>query len=211
MLIPTPEIDPATRRRLAELDRLRESLGRRVGEPAGWMGTLRRSVRARSAEGSISIEGFHVPEDEVLAVAADGRSSEDEDEDRQALVAYTRAMDHVGVMASDPAFEWSARAILDLHFDACSFQRDKEPGRWRSGPVRIVNSDGSVAYEGPDASTVPDAMAELVEWLRSGDLEAPAAVRAPRGHRSAATRPAPPSRPGPCSRPVPRRRRCRRC
>jgi len=182
MLIPTPEIDPATRRRLAELDRLRESLGRRVGEPAGWMGTLRRSVRARSAEGSISIEGFHVPEDEVLAVAADGRSSEDEDEDRQALVAYTRAMDHVGVMASDPAFEWSARAILDLHFDACSFQRDKEPGRWRSGPVRIVNSDGSVAYEGPDASTVPDAMAELVEWLRSGDLEAPAAVRAAMAH-----------------------------
>src|SRR5665811_873318 len=74
MLIPTPEIDPATRRRLAELDRLRESLGRRVGEPAGWMGTLRRSVRARSAEGSISIEGFHVPEDEVLAVGGDGQN-----------------------------------------------------------------------------------------------------------------------------------------
>src|SRR5665811_127351 len=163
MLIPTPEIDPATRRRLAELDRLRESLGRRVGEPAGWMGTLRRSVRARSAEGSISIEGFHVPEDEVLAVAADGRSSEDEDEDRQALVAYTRAMDHVGVMASDPAFEWSARAILDLHFDACSFQRDKEPGRWRSGPVRIVNSDGTdrPAYRAEADVSAPTASADF--------------------------------------------------
>jgi DNA-binding transcriptional ArsR family regulator len=36
-----------------------------------------------------------------------------------ALSCYARAMDHVGVMADDPAFRWVDRVILDLHFDAC--------------------------------------------------------------------------------------------
>lgn len=125
------------------------------------MGTLRRFVRAQSAEGSVSIEGF---------------------QDGIALASYARAMDHVGVLVEDPAFEWSDRAILDLHFDACGFQRDKSPGRWRTGPVRIVNSDGTSAYEGPDAVEVPALMAEVVDWLRSGDLAAHPAVRAAMAH-----------------------------
>lgn len=177
MLIPTPKPSAELRERLDELDRLRESLGRQSGGTKRWVGTLRRFLRARSAEGSISIEGFHVPEEEIAGVAAGDLPIDPGDEDRLALAHYGRAMDHVGVMASDPAFEWSARAILDLHFDACAFQRDKEPGRWRSGPVRIVGGDGSVAYQGPDAETVPGSMAELVEWLRDGDLDAPVVVR----------------------------------
>lgn len=182
MLIPTPKPRAELRERLDELDRLRESLGRQTGGTMRWVGTLRRFLRARSAEGSVSIEGFHVPEDEIAGVVAGDLPVDPGDEDRLALAHYGRAMDHVGVMASDPAFEWSARAILDLHFDACAFQRDKEPGRWRSGPVRIVGSDGSVAYEGPDAETVPGSMVELVEWLRDGDLDAPVVVRAAMAH-----------------------------
>jgi hypothetical protein len=37
-------------------------------------------------------------------------------------------MDHVGVMALDASFVWLDRVILDLHFEACSFQRDTSPG-----------------------------------------------------------------------------------
>jgi Fic family protein len=85
-------------------------------------------------------------------------------------------------MATDPAFGWSARALLDPHFDACSFQRDKDPGRWRTGPVRIVNSDGTVAYEGPDATDVPALMDEVVNWLRAGDRDAHPVVRAAMAH-----------------------------
>jgi DNA-binding transcriptional ArsR family regulator len=182
VLIATPRTERRTADLLGELDDLRGELGRKAGQPGRWMGTLRRFVRARSAEGSVSIEGFQVPAGEAVALANREQSTGPEDEGRMALASYARAMDHVGVMAGDPAFRWSDRVLLDLHFDACGFQRDKSPGRWRTGPVRIVNSDGSVAYEGPDAADVPELMEEVVGRLASGDLDAHPVVRAAMAH-----------------------------
>lgn len=182
MLIATPKIPARTDKLLSRLDDFRDELGRKVGQPSRWMGTLRRFVRAQSAEGSVSIEGFHVPGGEAAAIVNREQPIDPADEDRLALAAYARAMDHVGVMAADPAFRWSDRVVLDLHFDACGFQRDKSPGRWRIDPVRIVNSDGSVAYQGPDAAAVPVLMEEVVEWLQGGDLDAHPVVRAAMAH-----------------------------
>jgi len=182
MLIATPPARRSLSASLAELDELREELGAASGRPGRWAGTLRRFARARSAEGSISIEGFHVPEDEAVAIVNRQEPIDPEDENRMALACYARAMDHVGVMAADPSFRWSDRAVLDLHFDICSFQRDKDPGRWRAGPVRIVNGDGSTAYEGPDAAAVPALMDEAVDWLEGGDPEAHVVVRAAMAH-----------------------------
>jgi Fic family protein len=176
-----PKLGPALVESLDELDELRASLGREADRPARWMGTLRRFVRARSAEGSVSIEGFQVPDDEAAAVANREESIDPDDENRMALASYARAMDHVAVMATDPDFRWTDRVLLDLHFDACAFQRDKSPGRWRTGPVRIVNSDGSVAYEGPPAERVPGLMAEIVDWLQDGGRDH-AIVRAAMAH-----------------------------
>jgi Fic family protein len=86
------------------------------------------------------------------------------------------------VMASDPSFRWLDRVILDLHFDACDFQRDKSPGLWRGGPIGVTGGDGRLAYRGPDAKEVPGLVAELVDWLQEGDLGAPAVVRAAMAH-----------------------------
>lgn len=36
-----------------------------------------------------------------------------DDENRMAVACYARAMDHVGVMATDPTFRWLDRVILD--------------------------------------------------------------------------------------------------
>jgi Fic family protein len=182
VLIPTPKLSDDIRGRLDQLDRLRRALGKEVERPARWMGTLRRFVRATSAESSISIEGFHVPEDEAVALANREEPADPDDEDRMALACYARAMDHVGVMAGDPAFRWLDRVILDLHFDACLFQREKAPGLWRTGPVGIVGSDGGIAYEGPDAARVPGLMDELVDWLENGDHDAHVTVRAAMAH-----------------------------
>jgi Fic family protein len=93
-------------------------------------------------------------------------------------------MDHVGVMATDPAFAWVDRVILDLHFDACRFQPDKEPGHWRTGPIAVTGrgAPGGIAYRGPDGEDVPRLMGEVVEWLESGDLEAHPVVRAAMAH-----------------------------
>jgi Fic family protein len=91
-------------------------------------------------------------------------------------------MDHVGVMAADPSLAWSDRVILDLHFDACSFQRSESPGRWRTGPVGVTGSDGRIRYQAPDADEVPELMAEVTEWLRNDDRGAHTVIRAAMAH-----------------------------
>src|SRR5918996_3689048 len=181
MIFATPPIGDDLRARLEELDRLRQALGGSAGQMAPWMGTLRRAFRASSIESSTSIEGFSVEPGEAIALTSGGRLETGEDENRLAVACYARAMDHVAAMALDPAFQWSERVVLDLHFDACHFQRDRSPGLWRAGPIAVTGSDGGLEYRGPDAEDVPALMAEVVASLGSGEAVHPV-VRAAMAH-----------------------------
>jgi Fic family protein len=180
----SPRITKALRKRLEELAGLREALGDQTKAPARWMGSLRREVRATSIEGSTSIEGFSVSPAEALALTSGRELADQGDESRRAVSCYARAMDHVGTMAIDPVFSWSDRVILDLHFDACSFQRDKDPGLWRTGPIGVTAADGTLEYVGPDGDDVVGLMGEVVESLteggRAGDVDL--VVRAAMAH-----------------------------
>lgn len=182
MLISTPTLKSELHSGLAELDRLRAELGQETGRATPWIGALRRQVRASTIEGSTSIEGFSVGEGEAVALVGGERPVDPDDENRMAVACYARAMDHVGAMTVDPSFRWLDRVILDLHFDACSFQRADEPGLWRTGPVGVTGGDGRLVYRGPDADRVPSLMTEVVEWLESGDLDAHVVVRAAMAH-----------------------------
>jgi Fic family protein len=182
MLLPTPSVSADLEARLGELDRLREELGGEAGRRSSWMGVLRRQVRASAFEGSTSIEGFSVPRKDAVALVSGEQIVDTDDESRMAVACYARAMDHVAAMAGDPGFRWHERAVLDLHFDACYFQRGSSPGLWRTGPVGITGSDGRLVYEGPPGNEVPALMAEVVEWLESGDLDAHVVVRAAMAH-----------------------------
>ena len=181
MIYATPPIAPDLQQQLDELATLRAALGSEVKARGRWMGSLRREVRASSIESSTSIEGFSVSPEEALALA-NGRDVADREENAQAVACYARAMDHVGTMGIDPTFQWSNRVILDLHFDACYFQRDKDPGLWRSGSIGVTAADGSLEYEGPGAEQVVALMDEVVEWLADGDLGADVVVRAAMAH-----------------------------
>ncbi len=162
---------------------MRHRLGSQAGVAGPWLGRLRRQVRASSIESSISIEGFHVPEGEAVRLLAGEEPADPADESLMALTSYARAMDHVGVLAADPAFRWLDRVILDLHFDACYFQREKSPGLWRTGPIGVTRpGGGELAYRGPDGDQVPALMAEVVEWLEHGDLDAHVVLRAAMAH-----------------------------
>ncbi|HEY3865085.1 MAG TPA: Fic family protein [Solirubrobacteraceae bacterium] len=168
--------------RLRELDGLREQLGHEVGSSTPWMGALRRLARATSVESSTSIEGFHVSRADALALVNGTEQPDPEDLDRMAVSCYGRAMDHAGVMAGDPAFRWLDRVLLDLHFDACHFQLEANPGLWRTGPVGITGDDGRLVYQGPPAADMPTLMEEVADWLQSGDLEEHVVVRAAMAH-----------------------------
>lgn len=181
MIYATPPIRGRLAKRLDELQSLRSRLEAQVSQPIRWMGSLRREVRAASISGSTSIEGFSVSPAEA-AELTDRRAAEaDDDENRQAVACYARAMDHVGTMAADPSFRWLDRVILDLHFEACYFQRDREPGLWREEPIGVTARDGSIEFRGPDHKEVPALMNEIVEWLQR-DEEVDVAVRAAMAH-----------------------------
>jgi Fic family protein len=183
MIYATPHLHLPLRENLAELDRLCDELGARAGGAGPWLGSLRRQWRASAAESSIEIEGFSVPSGERLAIASGAEPADPTDEDRMALASYARAMDHVGVMAADEGFEWVERVVLDLHFDACRFQKDKHPGLYRKTPIVVTDSEGRApAYVGPPAEEVRPLMGEVASWLRSGELDAHLVVRAAMAH-----------------------------
>jgi Fic family protein len=183
MIYATPPIEDALQHRLNEFDELRARLGDRAGGAGRWLGSLRRQWRAAAAESSIEIEGFRVPAQDTVAVASGAEPPDPTDEDRMALACYARAMDHVGIMADDPAFRWLDRVILDLHFDACYFQKDRDPGRYRRGGIEVTSPRGGPpAYIGPPPDGVPTLMGEVVDWLQRGDPSAHVAVRAAMAH-----------------------------
>src|SRR5580704_5403013 len=183
MIYRTPRPDAALEAELAAFDVLCEELGAQASVAGRWLGTLRRQWRAASAESSIEIEGFHVPEDETLAIVSGNEPTDPTDEDRMALSCYARAMDHVGVMSDDPVFRWTDRVVLDLHFDACYFQKHKEPGRYRRGGIQVTSPGGGPpAYVGPPADEVRPLMAEIMQWLEHGDPDAHLIVRAAMAH-----------------------------
>jgi len=169
---------------LKELDELRRLLGDATGVPGPWLGQLRREVRATTVEGSVAIEGFTVPVAEAAAIVAGEQQVDPGDDDRMAVAGYARAMDHVGTLAVDPAFRWLDRVILDLHFDACAFQRDRSPGLWRTGPIAVTapGERGTLAYRAPDGEDVVALMSEIVAWLQEDDREAHVVVRAAMAH-----------------------------
>jgi len=175
-------MNPEVQRQLDEVGELRSALGREIRRSTPWLGTLRRLVKATSVEGSTSIEGFAVPGEDAVAIVGGEQHVDPEDEARMAVASYARAMDHVGVMALDPHFQWLERVILDLHFDACYFHRGRNPGVWRTGPVGVTGSDGRLIYRGPEASDVPRLMTEVVEWLEHDDRDDHVVVKAAMAH-----------------------------
>jgi Fic family protein len=183
MLFKRPPITKTLAAQLRELDELRKQLGHRVSVASPWLGQLRRQMRASSAESSVGIEGYDVPEGEALGIVSGGQAPDLDDQNRMALASYARAMDHVGTMAEDPHFDWLHRVMLDLHFDACYFQRDKSPGLYRTGPISVTSAgDGPPAYVGPDGDKVKPLMDEVIDWLQDGDLDQHVVVRAAMAH-----------------------------
>ncbi len=183
MIFRTPIASNALAGQLGELDELRKRLGDQAGIAGPWLDSLRRQWRASSAASSIEIEGFHVPADETIVVASGDEPLDPQDEDRMALSCYARAMDHVGVMSDDPAFRWVDRVVLDLHFDACYFQKGKDPGQYRRSGIEATSPRGGPpAYVGPPSDEVPKLMSEVLRWLDHVDVDAHVAVRAAMAH-----------------------------
>lgn len=162
-----------------ELESLKVVLRQGLDQPRPWTLPLRRQQQARSWASSIRIEGFELSETRAGELVGDASDVVAGDQNEKAFLAYVRAMEHVSTLAVDPWFEWSERVILDLHFDACGFQKDRHPGLARTGPISVTSPTGGIAYTAPDASEVRHLMKEFTMSLaddHSGSVAVAAAM-----------------------------------
>lgn len=154
---------------LGEIHQMRKSLRQVLRTPRRWQGGLRRSALARAIQGSNSIEGYQVAEDDAAA-ALDGEAPLSADEETfLEIQGYRQALGYVLAKGEDGYSPIDVSEILAMHYMMLSHDTTQSPGRYRQGPIYVRDERRDlVVYEAPDASKVPTLMDALVESLRAG-------------------------------------------
>lgn len=182
MIYETPPLSNKVRSKLETLDDLRLRMSQRLDREMPWDPPLRRFVKGDSYASSTRIEGYQVEGSRTLELVSDKSESLPRNENEEALACYAHAMDHVATLAVDPEFQWNKRVVLDLHFEACRFQKDKRPGLIREGSIRVTSPEGGTAFTAPPASEVSDLLEQLVRHLENPKSSVDPAVEAAMAH-----------------------------
>lgn len=182
MIFSTPELRLEEENALAKIDEIRSELRYYVAEPRRWVGSVRRVLSAKAIQGSNSIEGYNVSDEDAIAAVEGDEPMEAELEEWYSIEGYRRAMTYVLQLASDNDFEYTPSLIRSLHFMMTEHTLDAGPGLWRPGSIWIRNeATDQVVYEGPDASEITGLISELVSEL-AADRTSPSMVKAAMGH-----------------------------
>ena len=154
---------------LDEIHQMRKNLRSVLRTPTRWQGGLRRSALARAIQGSNSIEGYQVAEDDAAA-AVDGEEPLSADEETfLEIQGYRQALGYVLAMRDEDYAAFDTTEIRAMHYMMLSHDHTKSPGRYRTGPIYVRDERrDQVVYEGPDASKVPALMDALIDSLHTG-------------------------------------------
>lgn len=133
-----------------------------------WTGLLARTTAARVMVGTNVMEGVNVTKDDAIAAIDGEEPLSEEEEDKQAIQGYWRAMTYIVQLSKDPFYVHNEGTIRSLHYMLLSHDLSVFPGRWRPGSVQVTNTaTNQVVYQGPDVALVPDLMAGLISFLNS--------------------------------------------
>jgi Fic family protein len=184
MLYAMPGLDTADLQVLGELDEMRSELRTHLRSKPHWEGQLRRSLFAAAIQGSNTIENITISSSDARALVEHApMSAEANEETQQAVIGYRDAMTYVQQTPLMEFFDHSETLLSTLHFMITKYQPAKWPGRYRTGGIFVTSADPlEPAYTGPEAELVPGLMNELIEWIRDGDVDAPAYARAAMAH-----------------------------
>src|ERR1700753_2043344 len=167
---------------LGELHQMRKELRSVLHTPRRWEGGLRRSALARNIQGSNSIEGYDVAEDDAAA-AIDGEEPFSADEKTfLEIQGYRQALGYVLAMSDTDYATFDTTELRAMHYMMLSHDLGKSPGRYRKGPIYVHDErTDQVVYEGPDAADVPALMEALAASLHTG-LNSDPVVRSAMAH-----------------------------
>lgn len=183
MIFRTPELTAPYEGLIAVLGGLRDSMRHALREPRQWTGLLRRNLTAKAIQGSNSIEGYIVTFDEAIDIVEGDDQATVDDDTRQALIGYRKAMSYILQLWDDQHLTVNEELIRSLHYMMISHDHARHPGKWRPGAIFVRRSQtGEKVYEGPEFDKVQPLMHEFVQSLQKKDDAAPVVVRAAMAH-----------------------------
>ncbi|MGC3992616.1 MAG: Fic family protein [Propionicimonas sp.] len=166
---------------IEEIHSIRDQLASVLRPPKRWTGGLRRTSQARAIQGSNSIEGYTITEQDAAAAVEDEPPLSADERTWAEIVAYRRVLTYVVSFGAEPGFEIDESSIRSMHFMLLEHELSKSPGRYRTGSIYVQDeANRRTMYEGPEPAVVPDLMRELAASLSSRDGEA--MVRAAMAH-----------------------------
>jgi Fic family protein len=164
-----------------EIHSIRDQLAAVLRAPKRWTGGLRRTSQARAIQGSNSIEGYTVTDQDAAAAVEDEPPLSADDPTWAEIRGYRRMLTYVVNVGAEPGFEIDESSIRSMHFMLLEHDLSKSPGRYRTGSIYIHDdAGGRTVYEGPDPTAVPDLMQSLASSLSNRDGDA--IVRAAMAH-----------------------------
>lgn len=182
MLFSRPELDDLDVAVMSEIDTFRRDMRFALREPKRWSGQLRRNLLAKAIQGSNSIEGYDVSDEDAVAAVEEEDPLTADEATWAEIRGYRSAMSYVLQLADDPHFMLDESLVRSLHYMMLSHDTSKGPGRYRLNSVFVVDEGrNEVVYEGPDFQQVPSLCHELMADI-ARDGESSSYVRAAMAH-----------------------------
>jgi len=181
-LFATPDPDLEDQQVIGEIHHVHASLADVLRAPKRWSGLLRRTSTARAIQGSNTIEGYTVSEEDAVAAVDDEPPLTADEATWLEIVGYRRVLTYVLNVATEPGFTIDEAVLRSMHFMLLDHDLAKAPGRYRTNEI-FVHDDrrGLTVYEGPDGAVVPELMRALSESLTTTSSDDPL-VRAAMAH-----------------------------
>ncbi len=102
MLFQAPELDARDLAVIHEIDQMRVELSQDTQAPKQWTSVIRRNLLAKAIQGSNSIEGYDVNEDDAIAAVTGDEPLEADAKTWAEIVGYQTAMSYVLQLAERP-------------------------------------------------------------------------------------------------------------
>lgn len=162
-LFSPPDLDLDDDAVLRSITDMRGELLSVLRTPRRWAGGLRRTQQARAIQGSDSIEGYVVTDQDALAaVDADAPLTADERTWAE-ITGYRRLITYILHMAADPTFRLDPHTLRSMHFMLLEHDLTKSPGQFRASDIYVQREDTSErVYQGPDPDLVPELVQAFV-------------------------------------------------
>ncbi len=165
-LFATPDPDLEDQQIIGEIHETRASLADYLRAPKRWNGLLRRTSTARAIQGSNTIEGYTVSDEDAVAAVDDEPPLSADAETWLEILAYRRVLTYVLNVATEPGFVINEAVLRSMHFMLLDHDLSKTPGRYRTNEIFVRDDRRGVnVYTGPDSDLVPELMQSLSESL----------------------------------------------